>query len=158
MFFWLLKLKLRKSEVDNLDDLVQVVKDSTVGKHNLSQTIFDKEGNRKVHFYSWTKFLTKYFKSVPNILKQHHFVFSNDNICSVEIRETVDGERKLIDIRKNKTMTAIEGFPQEIIPSELNNERQWYLYEQVRPHIQDPNKRDDLCPKPVNPKLKIKDR
>ena len=28
-FFGLFKLKLRKSEVDNLDDLVQVVKDST---------------------------------------------------------------------------------------------------------------------------------
>jgi hypothetical protein len=155
-FFGLLKLKLQKSEVDNLDDLVQVVEDSTVSKHNLSQTIFDKEGNRIVHFYSWTKFLTNYFKSVPHILKQHHFVFSKDNIGSVEIRETIDGERQLIEIRKDKTMSTIAGFPQEIKPSGLSNERRWYLYEQVRPHIQDPNKQDDLCPKPVYPKLKIK--
>ena len=71
----------------------------------------------------------------PNILRQHHFVFSNDYKCNVEIRETVDGERKLIEIRKNKAMTTIEGFSQEIILSGLSNERQWYLYEQVRPHI-----------------------
>jgi len=35
-FFGLFKLKLRKAEVDNLDDLIQIVKDSTVGKYNLA--------------------------------------------------------------------------------------------------------------------------
>jgi len=51
-FFGLFKLKLRKAEVDNLDDLIQVVKDSTVGKYNLAQTVFDKEEKRIVFFYA----------------------------------------------------------------------------------------------------------
>ena len=51
-FFGLFKLKLWKAEVDNLDDLIQVVKDSTVGKYNLAQTVFDKEGKRIVFFYA----------------------------------------------------------------------------------------------------------
>ena len=154
-FFGLFKLKLRKSEVDNLDDLVQVVEDSTVGRYNLAQTVFDKKGKRVVFFYAWTKFLNNYFKTVPSILKQHHFVFNKDKIGNVEISETVDGERHLIDIRKTKTMLPT-GFPCEIIPSELSIERQWYLYEQVRIHVQNPNKQDDLFPKPSKPKPKKK--
>ena len=153
-FFGLFKLKLRKAEVDNLDDLIQIVKDSTVGKYNLAQTVFDKEGKRIVFFYAWTEFLNNYFKTIPGILKQHHFVFSKDKIGSVEIRETVDGERRLIDIRKTKIMPI--GFPREIISNGLSIERQWYLYEQVRIHIQDPDKQDDLCPKPMIPKPKSK--
>src|SRR4051812_47640413 len=99
-FFGLFNLKLRKSEVDNLDDLVQVVKDSTVGKYNLTQIVFDKEGKRVVFFYAWTEFLNNYFKTVLSILKQHHFFFSKDKIGSIEISETVDGKKHLIDIRK----------------------------------------------------------
>jgi hypothetical protein len=48
------------------------------------------------------------------------------------------------------------GFPCEIISNGLSIERQWYLYEQVRIHIQDPDKQDDLCPKPMIPKPKPK--
>lgn len=72
--------------MDNLDDLVQVVNDSTTNGYNLAQTIFDKEGKRVVSFYAWTEFLTKYFKPVPQILKQHHFLFHKDNIGIVSYR------------------------------------------------------------------------
>ncbi len=89
-----------------------------------------------------------------SILKQHHFVFSKDKIGSVEIRESIDGERCLIDIRKKEIMPT--GFPCEIISSGLSIERQWYLYEQVRVHVQNPDKQDDLCPKPTAPKPKKK--
>src|SRR5256885_8202549 len=68
-FFGLFKLKLRKSEVDNLNDLVKVVENSTPGGFNKSQIIFDENGNRIVHFYNWVEFLSKYFKTIPNILK-----------------------------------------------------------------------------------------
>ncbi len=123
-FFGLFKLKLRKSEMDNLDDLVQVVNNSTVGRYNLAQTIFDKEGKRVVFFYAWTEFLTNYFKPVPSILKQHHFIFSKDNIGFVEIKEIVDGKRQIIDIRKTKTLPIKTEFPCEILLNGLNIERQ----------------------------------
>ncbi|CAB4381099.1 unnamed protein product [Rhizophagus irregularis] len=100
-----------------------------------------------------TEFLTNYFKNVPSILKQHHFFFSKDKIGSVEISETVDGERHLIDIRKSN-MKKPSGFPCEISSKGLSIERQWYLYEQIRVHVQDPSKQDHLYPKPIEPKPK----
>ncbi|KAF0530786.1 chaperonin: PROVISIONAL [Gigaspora margarita] len=50
-FFGLIKLLLRKSEVDNLDDLVKVVQNSTSGGFNIAQTIFDNNEKQVVHFY-----------------------------------------------------------------------------------------------------------
>ena len=153
-FFGLLKLKLRKSEVDNLNDLVKVVEDSTPGGFNKSQTIFDENGNRIVHFYNWVEFLSKHFKTIPNILKYHHFTLHKNSIGKVEVQKTIDGDKQIINIMKSKDIINITGFPQEIFPAELSAERKWYLYEQVRPHIGDPQKRDEYCSLPNVPKPK----
>src|SRR5256885_9169956 len=98
-FFGLLKLKLRKSEVDNLDDLIDVVNKSTLG-YNQAKTIFDKDKNRIVHFYNWTEYLSKYFKPIPNILKYHHFIFHKDSIGKVEIKTKVNEDKQIIKIMK----------------------------------------------------------
>jgi len=50
-FFGLLKLKLRKSEVDNLNNLVKVIESSTIGGFNQVQTVFNKNNNHIMHFY-----------------------------------------------------------------------------------------------------------
>ena len=42
-FFGLFKLKLRRSEVDDIGDLIKVVKESTPGRHNIAQTIFNSD-------------------------------------------------------------------------------------------------------------------
>jgi len=60
-FFGLFKLKLQKSEVDNLDDLVDVVNNSTLGGYNQVQTIFDREGNCVVHFYNLDRIFINIF-------------------------------------------------------------------------------------------------
>src|ERR1044071_7685382 len=101
-FFDLFKLKLRKSEVDNLDDLIDVVNNSTLGGFNQTQTIFDKNGNCIVHFYNWTEFLSKYFKTIPNILKYHHFIFHKNNIGKVKVKKTIDGDEQIVNIIKKK--------------------------------------------------------
>ena len=141
-FFSLFKLKLWKSEVDNLDDLVDVVNNSTLGGYNQAQTIFDREGNHVVHFYNWTEFLSTYFKTIPDILKYHHFIFDRNNVGKVKVKKTIDENEQIVDIMKKE---SIIGFPQEIFPAGLSAERQWYLYEQVRQHIGDPQKQDDYC-------------
>jgi len=51
-FFGLFKLALAKSEVDNLDDLIKVVENSTTNGYNVTQTIFDKDENQVVYFYN----------------------------------------------------------------------------------------------------------
>ena len=84
-FFGLIKLLLRKSEVDNLEDLVKVVQNSTPGGYNIAQTIFDNNGNQIVHFYEWTDWLKQKFATIPNILKQHYFEFNNLHQGQVKI-------------------------------------------------------------------------
>ena len=120
-FFELFKLKLRKSEVENLNDLVQVVKESTNHGYNLAQTVFDQEGKRLV--YAWTEFLTNFFKPILNLLKQGHFVFSKDKLGIVEIKETVDREKLLVDIKKTKEIFNIIGFSYRTLPKGLSIER-----------------------------------
>ena len=39
---------------------------------------------------------------------------------------------------KLKDISSITGFPKEIFPVELTDERKWYLYEQIQQHIEDP--------------------
>src|SRR5207248_4356402 len=119
------------SEVDSLEDLVKVVEDSTIGGFNKAQTIFDKNKNQIVHFYNWTEFLSRYFKTIPNILKYHHFILNKDNIGKVEVKEKIDGNKQIVDIMKSRNVN-ITGFPQKIFPKGLSDERQWYLYEQIR--------------------------
>ncbi|GES92034.1 hypothetical protein GLOIN_2v1777628 [Rhizophagus clarus] len=144
-FFGLFKLKLQKSDVDNLDDLVNVVENSTLGGYNQAQTIFNKNGDHVVHFYNWIEYLLKFFKTIPNILKYHHFTFHMNNVGKVEIKEKVDGNTQIINIKKNND---IIGFSREIFPEKLSAKRQWYLYEQVLQHIGDPQKQDEYCSLP----------
>src|SRR6266498_4214578 len=153
-FFGLLKLKLQKSEVNNLNNLVKVIESSTIGGFNQVQTVFDKNNNHIVHFYDWTKFLLKFFKPISNILKYHHFILHKDNIGNVKIKEIVDENKQTIDIRKSKNINII-GFSQEIHSTGLSAERQWYLYEQVRQYIQDPQKQDEYYPLPSISKPKL---
>ena len=44
-FFGLIKLLLQKSEVDNLEDLIKVIQNSTPDRYNIAQTIFDNNRN-----------------------------------------------------------------------------------------------------------------
>ena len=149
-FFGLIKLKLRYSEVQDLSDLVQVVHDSTIGGFNTAQTIHDSNGIQKVHFYKWTEFLNETFTKIPQILQQHHFDISNKNGI-VNIQTKIDGEKIEVSILKKNTSSSIE-FPSLLLAKKLSAERQWYLYEQIREHVTDPNKKDKYCPKPLIPK------
>ena len=85
-FFGLFKLKLRNSEVENLEDLVKVVEKSSIEGYNTAQTIFNSNGTKEVHFYKWTEFLNQFYNNVKDISKQHHFLLSADNIGVIELQ------------------------------------------------------------------------
>lgn len=93
-FFGLFKLKLKKSEVDDLEDLVKVVEESTNG-YNRAQTIFDKNGERKVFFYKWTEYLKKIFKQLIGISEYHHFIFMQENPGVVLVKSKLTVNLKL---------------------------------------------------------------
>jgi len=152
-FFGLIKLLLRKSEVDNLEDLIKVVENSTPGGYNIAQTIFDNNGNQIVHFYEWTDWLKQNFITIPNILKQHYFEFNSLYQGQVKISTSSYGEKITINIEKTKQQNNLKQLVEKKLPG-LSAERQWYLYEQIRNHIQNPSKKDDLCPIPTISKIK----
>jgi len=157
-FFGLFKLKLRYSEVDDMEDLIKVVKESTTGGYNVAQPIFNNDGQRNVFFYNWTEFLVNYFNTVPQIKKQHHFILSQDKIGIVEVKTAVNEGSQMINLTKKGYSVNLPSFPKEKIAKGLTPERQWYLYEEIRKHVQDPSKHDAYCPLPsINkPKKLIK--
>ena len=136
-FFGLFKLKLKNSEVDDLEDLVDVVESSTNG-YNKVQTIYDKNGERKVFFYRWAEHLRKFFKPLPYILKYHHFIFNQKEPGIVYVKESIDGELKAIDITKDLTIDAVL---EERHPLGLNPERQKYILENIIQYVQNPDKK-----------------
>ena len=116
------KLKLKKSEVDDLDD-VKVIEESTSG-YNRVQTIFDKNGERKVFFYKWTEYLKKIFKQLIGVSEYHHFIFTQENPGIVLVKKQIDSELKIIDISKD--LNAEPELEQKF-PAGLTAERRNYL-------------------------------
>ena len=71
-FFGLLKLKFRNSEVDDLNNLMHVVEQSTIGGYNQVDTVIDFNGFWRITFYNWTKFLDQFYISISSLLKQQY--------------------------------------------------------------------------------------
>ena len=157
-FFGLIKLKYRKSEVDDLEDLVKVVETSTKGS-NIAQTIFDVNGEKKVSFNCWTEYLKNIFKPLPYILNYHHFIFDKDYPGFVHAKkQNDDNEFVSIDLIKNHDIDMGQLFLNEKIPMGLSAERQWYLYEHIRQYVQNLEKRDKYCSYPNVPKPRTKNK
>ncbi|KAF0440131.1 chaperonin: PROVISIONAL [Gigaspora margarita] len=87
-FFELLKLKLQNSEIDNLEDLAQVVKNSTTNNYNIPQLV------------------------IENNQCKHHLFFSQDNIGHVIIKSSINrAEQKINLIQYNQLLQTIDLFP-----------------------------------------------
>lgn len=141
-FFGLFKLKLKNSEVDDLEDLVKVIDLSTNG-YNTVQTIFEAN-ERKVFFYNWTEYLKNFFKPLPNILKYHHFIFNQEQPGIVYVKKSIDG--KLIDRDITKNLDDIEQvFLERKNPVGLSADRKKYLSEEVSKYVQNPVKKSFYC-------------
>lgn len=137
-FFGLFKLKLKKSEVDDLEDLVKVIEESTSG-YNRAQTMFDKDGKRRVFFYKWTEYLKSFFKPLIGISKYHHFIFTQENPGIVLVKKHIDSELEAIDISRNLN---VEPMLEQKFPVGLTAERKNYLREEVSKFVQNPNKKN----------------
>ena len=72
--FGLLKRAFRRSEVSCLDDLCEVVEESTArSKINIPQLVGKDDGYVTVNTYDWQGFLSTAFKMIPGILQFSHF-------------------------------------------------------------------------------------
>ncbi|KAK3737672.1 hypothetical protein RRG08_066359 [Elysia crispata] len=88
--FGLLKRKFKRTRVDSLGDMEDVVKDSARG--NIAQLCGNERGEVFVPTYDWKAYLPSFFKKVVGIKKFHHFIFSKESQGNVILKEASDSE------------------------------------------------------------------
>jgi hypothetical protein len=148
--FGLIKRLYRKTTVDCVDHVVDVVKRSSIS------------GLNKVRRYNGFQYfdiisgLKTYFKKLPGLQKFQHFIFTSANPGIVKAQEIANGtfqEFKLLKINKsidNKVLEKIRALSfSTLVPPPMKYERQDYLYQNIRPFVKDEYK-DITCPKPIN--------
>ena len=149
--FGLFKRLYRRTKVGSLKSVAQVVNESA--DCNFSQLISDEDGNTIVPTYDWTDFFAPHLKKVTSIKKYHHFRCDASKPGVVFVKEHADTEEEEIDLFKATTHWTPdpEELPRVVVPKGLSAERQWYLYDSIRPFCPDGDK-DTTCPLPGVPK------
>ena len=141
--FGLLKQKYRRSNVYSMEQLAQVVDQSSTVN---SAVLFSK---CSAQWYAWDTFLARHFKPVPGISRLHHIKFSAADPGIIKVKDLHNTEERSINIVKT-TVAAIRsaGMPEVLTPAGLSQDRQAYLFKQIRPHVP-PEFQDELCPPPA---------
>ena len=147
--FGLIKKAYRRTRVDTIASIKRVVESSSACGANKAQLIRDN-GHIQVPFYDWTNFLKDYYKSIPSITKYHVFSVKDEHPYNIILQEHSRAERESLNISKRPIPEGI--FPQQIQAKGLDLERQWYLYEKIRPFCSCTLAGDITCPRPTEPK------
>lgn len=140
-YFGLIKKRYRRSKVYTYyEHLADVVNLSTTGAFNICQRYRDKQGVEVVKFKKWSTWLDKLFKKLTGITKYQHFYITGDAPHGeITVGESVDGKNKTFDLHKNETTQFKEELvkgPHVLPRMTLSQQRQWYLYDNIRPLYQ----------------------
>ena len=157
-YFGLIKKRYRRSSVYTYEQLVDVIERSTENGHNHCQPYRNASGTTHFEYRNWSKWLSKYFKNLPNITKYHHFYIDKNMPGVVITKETIDGPEERHVLLKSKFPFGNQKcthLPEKLVPSGLSAERSWYLYEKIREHIPSLKEKDETCPLPYVAKPKI---
>ena len=147
--FGLFKCLYRRTKVGNLHSIATVANKSA--ECNFAQLVSDEDGSTIVPTLDWTDFFTEHLKKIPGIIKYHHFRMTTSSPGSVFLRIQHDSPEVKLDLWKEPWTPSIEMLPNVIPPHGLSTDRQWYLYEQIRPFCPEEDK-DSVCPLPLVPK------
>ena len=148
--FGLIKKLYRRTRVDTINCIARIVRNSSQVGGNIPQVITATDGETLVKFFNWSQFLSEYFKVLPLITSYHTFRFDHQHPGVVFVRKYSQSPEHSIQIlkcRPNATDT-----PQQILPKGLDLERQWYLFEKIRPFCSCNLAADITCPQPSAPK------
>ena len=129
------------------------MKRSTKAHQNIPQRLRSNGGETLVTFYQWSEHLSQFFRSIPNILSYHNFRVTCQEPGIVYLREFSNSVEIRYDILKpNVSMEELHTLSSLTHIRGLDPQRQWYLYEQIRPHCKSNLAADLTCPKPSMPK------
>ena len=136
--------------VGSLDAISEVVNKSA--QCNVAQLVSREDGSTVVTTYDWTDFFAPRMKKIAGIKKLHHFRMTSSSPGCVYVKNQFDSPtEERIDLLKAPWSPNHDELPTVVPPRGLSAERQWYLYEQIRPFCPDEDK-DSVCPRPSVPK------
>ena len=83
--FGLLKQKMRRTNIECLDDIVQTINKSANVNH--TQLVGTQNGEVLVPTYDWLSFFAMYFKKISNIKSYQNFIVSTNSPGVVEYKK-----------------------------------------------------------------------
>ncbi len=144
--FGLLKQRFRKTCVNSLQDIIDVVDGSAVV--NIAQLVGDQSGKVIVPTYDWASYFSTHCTKIPSIKAQHHFLFDNKKRGVVYVKSSIDSVEVEHNLLINKDWVPPPNeLPLIVPPRRLSLDRQWYLYHKIREYCS-PESRDIVCPYP----------
>lgn len=142
--FGLFKRLYKRTKISSLKGVAEVVNNSA--DCNVAQLVSREDGSTIVPTYDWTTFFAPRFKKLHGIKRIHHFRMSSSHPGVVFTKEHSDSTEKQFTMLKEPWSPESNEFPEIVPPRGLNAERQWYLFEQIRPFC-DKEDKDITCPK-----------
>ena len=150
--FGLIKKLYRKTTVDCVDHIVEVVKKSSIAGLNKAQCYDNGNG---FQYLDLNSVLGIFFKKLNGLQKYQHFVFEAARPGIVKAQLVANGAFTDFNLLKTRKASIFE-ITKEIksfsvlvlTPPPLDYKRQEYLYHNIRPFVRDEFK-DITCPKPV---------
>lgn len=161
-YFGLIRRRYRRSNIYTFDDLYQTVLDSSENGHNVCQAVHKGSGSvnsQQLIYRDWSPWLLKFFEKLPDITSYRHFRITKSKPGIVFLKKVIDGKETEVQLLKKEMSFGKSKkikLPIQIFPKGLSLERKWYLHDQIRMHIPLERDKNMTCPKPNQPKPKIK--
>jgi hypothetical protein len=158
-YFGLIKKRYRRSKVYTYDHLVDVINLSTTGGFNTCQRYRDSQGREALQFRKWSTWLGKIFKKLPEITKYQHFRTDVNALGEIAVKESIDAKEEtfaLLTKKADRFDAKLRKGPPVYPSNDLSPQRQWYLYDMIRPHIPTEADKESTAPKPKMAKPKAK--
>src|SRR5438128_6762492 len=150
--FGLIKKLYRKTTVDCVNHIVEIVKKSSTTGLNKAQRYDNGKG---FQYLDLNSVLRIFFKKLSGLQKYQHFVFEAANPGVVKAQTVANGvftEFNLLKPRKttvSEITREIKSFSILVLtPPPLDCKRQEYLYHNICPFVRDKFK-DITCPQPI---------
>ncbi|ELU09153.1 hypothetical protein CAPTEDRAFT_228820 [Capitella teleta] len=143
--FGLLKQAFRRHAISSLSCLESVVNGSA--SSNQAQLVGKEDGTAYVPVADWQTHLSPYGSVINGVKKQHHFRFTKTHPGGVFYKEDANANESFAQVFK-KPHEIPQHPPRPIKPPGLDAKRQQYLFQTIRPFVQE-EFQDVLCPEPT---------
>ena len=140
--FGLIKRKLKRTRVDCLDDIAEVVNKSSSMNHAV--LVGTENGPSQITTYDWAAFLSSYFYKVKGIKSLQHFKM--DGTGSIVVKEHSNAPEST-QLLLRTPAPAANTMPPVVASPGLSLQRQQYLHKEIRQFVS-PNHQDTVAPAP----------